>query len=354
MFDLEFWKNRKVFITGHTGFKGSWMLCVLKYLNAKVYGYALESEAKPNMYEIISGDNLCKSVIGDVRDYDKLCGALTESGAEIVIHMAAQPLVIEGYKNPKETYETNVMGTVNILEAVKNCESVKGFLNVTTDKVYENVNKNTGYIETDRLGGFDPYSGSKACSELITLSYRQSFFNVDSFKSHNKVIGTARAGNVLGGGDWAENRIIPDCVKAAFGNFEILIRNKNAVRPWQHVLEPVCGYLKFTEYMVKYGKDYSISLNFGPNETDCKTVGEIVKIFSERWGGLNYKFTDAHYYEAGLLKLDSTLAGKKLNWNGKYHVKKAISTIVDWVKAYKDKSDMQKFTIRQIEEYLKS
>lgn len=353
MFDLEFWKGKKVFLTGHTGFKGSWMLCVLKHLQAECYGYALEPNTVPNMYEIIDGNALCKSTIGDICDYNKLSKALNDSKAEIVIHMAAQPIVIESYKDPKGTYNTNVMGTVNILEAVRHCKSVKAFINVTTDKVYENVNKDEGYIECERLGGFDPYSNSKACSELVTASYRQSFFNVDNFSEHNKVIGSARAGNVLGGGDWAADRLIPDCVRAALNNNEIKVRNAKAIRPWQHVLEPVCAYLKFAEYMVKYGKTYSISLNFGPNEKDCKTVGEIIEVFCNKWGNIKYSFVDAVYHEAKLLKLNSSKAKKMLEWQGKYSVEKTISTIIDWTKAYRDKKNMQEFTVKQIEEYLK-
>lgn len=356
MLDRKFWDNKKVFLTGHTGFKGSWMVSLLSLLGAKCKGYALNPPTKPSLYEIIGGDKLCGSVIADIRDLNRLKAEVRNFMPDIVIHMAAQPIVLESYKNPVDTYNINVMGTVNILEAVRCCGGVKAVVNVTTDKVYENYNKMEGYREDDRLGGYDPYSNSKACSELVTSSYRSSFFNIEKLKEHGCGIATARAGNVLGGGDWAEDRLLPDCVRAALKQEKIVIRNGGAVRPWQHVLEPLVCYLKIAENIIKYGAKYCAGFNIGPDVKDCRPVIDVIKLFCDYYGeGMEYTETNpGGFHEAGLLVLDNSKAKKMLGFSPKYGIEQTIQRVVEWTKAYRDGIDMAEFTKSQINSYLQS
>ena len=298
--DKNFWIGKKVFLTGHTGFKGSWLAFILNFFGAKVTGYALKPPTTPNLFSLTNLEKNIQSVEGDVRDFEKLKKTFNACKPEIVFHLAAQPIVLEGYKNPAATYETNVMGTVNILECVRQSESVKSFVNVTTDKVYHNNEWTWGYRETDLLDGIDPYSNSKSCSELVTETYRRSFF-----QDSEVAISTARAGNVIGGGDFADFRIIPDCVRAALENKKIQVRNQNSIRPYQHVLDPLFAYLMIAERQFS-NKKFASCYNVGPNEEDCIATGKLVKIFCESWGeGLTWESNSVNQpREANFLKLD--------------------------------------------------
>ena len=351
--NFSFFRDKRILLTGHTGFKGSWMLAILHKFGAKVCGFSLAPNTSPSMYEVIGGDNLCESVIADIADYEKLYETVKRFKPEIVIHMAAQPIVLESYKNPAYTYRTNVMGTVNILEAIRNTDSVRSFVNVTTDKVYENVNVSRGYKEDDSLGGYDPYSNSKACSELVTKSYRSSFFNPEKFSEHGVSISTCRAGNVLGGGDWADNRLIPDCVRSAFKGEEIVIRNPSAVRPWQHVMEPLFMYLKVA--MLQYGNpDFSGHYNIGPEVYQCKPVGDIIELFVKHFDGAAYRVKqnpDAPH-EANLLYLDIEKSKRVLGFKPRYDAENTIIKCIEWYKAHAENGDMLKFTLKQIGEFL--
>lgn len=334
--DYSFWKDKKVFITGHTGFKGSWLTIWLNLLGTKVYGYALNPPTDPSLYEKGAVSESVTSVLGDIRDLTALKKALNDAMPEIVVHMAAQPIVRESYRIPVETYETNVMGTVNILEAVRNCTSVRAFVNVTTDKVYENREWVWGYRESEPFGGHDPYSNSKACSELVTSSYRSSFFNPNDYKSHGIAVATARAGNVIGGGDWAIDRIVPDCIRASLKGDAIIVRNPHSIRPWQHVLEPLHGYLTLAQYLFTNGIKYADGWNFGPSDEDCVSVGNLVKMFCTEWGGkAHFKIqSDNGPHEANFLKLDCSKAKMNLNWKPVWNIKNALRAIVSWEKGF--------------------
>lgn len=341
---LEFYKNKKVFITGHTGFKGSWLSKMLIMAGADVTGYSLKPECEENLFDIskVAGD--MNSVIGDVRDFDALRKAFRQAKPDIVIHMAAQPLVRVSYKLPQYTYETNVMGTVNLLECVRSVDSVGSVLNVTTDKVYENVETDRGYTEDDKLDGYDPYSNSKSCSELVTHSYRRSFFDDAGIP-----VSTARAGNVIGGGDFSKDRIIPDCVRAAIAGETITVRNPDAVRPFQLVLDPLYAYLLIAQ---KQYEDRKLAgyYNVGPENEDCITVGELTDIFCREWGdGAHWEsHADNGPHEAGLLKLDCTKIKTVLGWKPKYDIKTAIARTVEWSKTYAAGGDVIGVMERQI------
>lgn len=345
--DLEFFANKKILITGHTGFKGSWLCHILSLAHAQVIGYALEPNTTPNLYEISKVDSKVKSVIGDIRDFQKLNQVFDEYQPEIVIHLAAQPLVRESYQNPRYTYETNVMGTVNICECVRTHASVKSFLNVTTDKVYKNNEWCWGYRENEPLDGFDPYSNSKSCSELVTHSYINSFFQ------ENKIaVSTARAGNVIGGGDFAADRIIPDCVKAMERKNSILVRNPNSTRPYQHVLEPLAMYLMIAK---KQYEDitYAGYYNVGPDDKDCITTGELVALFCRLWGE-DAKWetqTTEGPHEANFLKLDCSKIKSIFQWSPRWGVEEAIAKTVEWSKEYLDKKDIMECMEKQIYEF---
>ena len=344
---LEFFKNKKILITGHTGFKGSWLSRILILAGAKVCGYSLEPETDPNLFNILDIEDNIKHIIGDIRDLDKLKKTFDEFEPEMVIHLAAQPIVRESYDKPVYTYETNVMGTVNICECVRLSKSVKSFLNVTTDKVYDNKEWNKGYVEEDYLDGFDPYSNSKSCSELVTHSYKRSFLDNTDIK-----VSTARAGNVIGGGDFAKDRIIPDCVRTVFKNEKLTIRNPKSIRPFQHVLEPLKVYLMILEKQYK-NKEFSGSFNVGPNIEDCVTTLEIVDLFKNFWGGnFDYEIVENKGpHEAGFLKLDCAKLKKVYEWKAIYDIKEAVEKTVSWSKAYFEGRDMTEFTDAQIKDF---
>ena len=353
MIDKGFWKGKRVFITGHTGFKGSWLCLWLNYLGAEVTGYALKPLTNPSLFELCKMDKLVTSIIADVRDKEYLSKGMAAANPEIVIHMAAQPLVRESYKNPVETYAINVMGTVNLFEAVRNCKSVKSVVNVTTDKCYENKEWYWGYRENEPLGGFDPYSNSKACSELVTSAYRNSFFNPKDYGTHGVGLASARAGNVIGGGDWAADRLIPDCVRYLLAGEKIIIRNPKAIRPWQHVLEPLSGYLVLAQKLYEYGSRYAEGWNFGPNDNDAKPVEWIVNRMCSKWGYNScYEIdTGEHPHEAHYLKLDCSKAKTRLNWFPKWNLEQAIDKVIEWVQVYKNNKDIAEVCFNQIEEY---
>lgn len=348
MFDLSFYKNKKVFVTGHTGFKGAWLCKILANAGAIVTGYSLEPPTNPSLYEIanIAGD--VKSIIGDIRDFESLKTAFDEAQPEIVLHLAAQPIVRDSYKDPRFTYETNVMGTVNILECVRTSDCVKSFLNVTTDKVYKNREWEWGYRENEELDGYDPYSNSKSCSELVTHSYQQSFF------ADRKVpVSTARAGNVIGGGDFANDRIIPDCVRAAMAKEDIIVRNPHSTRPFQHVLEPLFAYLMIA---AKQYEDSAFAgyYNVGPDEVDCFKTGALVDLFVSKWGG-GLKWVDKYDggpHEANFLKLDCSKLKSTFGWKPKWNLEKAIEKTVEWSKCYIEGGNIRACMNRQIAEFL--
>ncbi|MDF2635473.1 MAG: CDP-glucose 4,6-dehydratase [Pelosinus sp.] len=356
MINKEFWQGKKVFITGHTGFKGSWLCLWLTLLGAKVTGYALQPPTKPSLFELCRVDELVTSVIGDVRDRESLTKVMLTAQPEIVIHMAAQALVRDSYNNPVDTYAINVMGTVHVLEAVRACRNVKAIVNVTTDKCYENKEWVWGYRENEPMGGYDPYSNSKGCSELVTSSYRSSFFNPNEYKEHGVGLATARAGNVIGGGDWAADRLIPDCINALLKNEKIRIRNPHSIRPWQHVLEPLSGYLLLAQRLYEDGKDFAEGWNFGPNDSDAKPVAWVVRKMCEEWGSYASYEVDKgnHPHEAHYLKLDCSKAKAKLFWQPSWDLEQALGKIVEWVHAYQQKADMRAICLQQIQEYMKS
>jgi len=355
MINKNFWKDKRVFLTGHTGFKGAWLSLWLNLLGAKVTGYALNPPTNPSLFKLCKIEELVTSVIGDIRDLENLQKALFKAKPDIVIHMAAQPLVRDSYKNPVDTYSTNVMGTVNLLEAVRICKTVRAFINVTTDKCYENKERAAGYCEDEPLGGYDPYSSSKACSEIVTAAYRNSFFNPKEYSAHGVGIATARAGNVVGGGDWAQDRLIPDFVRAILSNKKITIRNPKAIRPWQHVLEPLFGYLLLAEKLYENGAKYSQAWNFGSDEKDSRSVLWIVKKLCFKWGeAASYEIDKGkHPHEAHYLKLDCTKVKKRLDWNPKWDLEKALDKIVEWTRAYKERKDLRRVCYNQIELYSK-
>ena len=343
----KFYKGKSVLVTGHTGFKGSWLIRILTLSGAKVTGYSLNPPTDPSLFQIAGLEQTVNSVIGDIRDLEGLKKVFHQAKPEIVFHLAAQPIVRDSYKNPAYTYETNVMGTVNILECVRTADSVKSFLNVTTDKVYENKEWEYGYRENDPLDGYDPYSNSKSCSELITHSYQKSFF-----ADGGCAISTSRAGNVIGGGDFANDRIIPDCIRAASRGKDIIVRNPFSTRPYQHVLEPLAMYL--TIAMKQYeNKAYEGYYNVGPDDRDCITTGQLADLFCSLWGE-KVKWInqyDGGPHEANFLKLDCSKVKKVFGWQPRYHVKEAVEKTVQWSKSWLAGEDMLAVTHRQIREF---
>ena len=349
----QFWLGKKVFLTGHTGFKGSWLSLWLQELGANVTGYALKSPTDPSLYELANVALGMNSITGDIRDRGALAAALNKSQPDIVIHMAAQSLVRESYLDPVLTYETNVMGTVNLLDAIRNCSSVRAVVNVTTDKCYENKEWLWGYRENEALGGYDPYSNSKACAELVTAAYRSSFFNDKDFDEHGVALASVRAGNVIGGGDWAKDRLIPDILKAFSSNHSAAIRYPNAIRPWQHVLAPLHGYLLLTEKLFDEGPKYAEGWNFGPSESDAKPVAWIANNLVEMWGnGATWHAEDlVHPHEANYLKLDTSKARARLNWEPHLTLDEALKLIVEWTKGYRNGANVREITTSQIKRY---
>ena len=350
----SFWQNRKVLVTGHTGFKGSWLTLVLHTLGAEVVGYALDPYSDRDNFSLCRLSDKAADIRGDVRDIDKLSSTFKEHKPEIVFHLAAQPLVKRSYGYPKETYETNVMGTLNVLECIKQADYRQTAVIVTSDKCYENMEQVWGYRESDRLGGYDPYSSSKACVEILVSSYRNSFFNINEVEKHGKAIGTVRAGNVIGGGDWSENRIVPDCIRALEENQPIKIRNPKALRPWQYVLEPLYGYLALAEKLHERPKEFSGAYNFGPNADSVKTVWEMAEGIVKRWGfGELLDVCDPKAeHESNLLTLDISKALFELGWKPKMSMEEALDATVEWYKRYKD-GDAFRLCISQIANYEK-
>jgi CDP-glucose 4,6-dehydratase len=349
----SFWKGKRVLLTGHTGFKGGWLSLWLQSLGANMLGYALAPPTNPSLFEVADVEKGMISVIGDIRDLVKLQAIFAEHRPEIVIHMAAQPLVRYSYENPVDTYSTNVMGTVHLLEAVRNTPGVKAVVNITTDKCYENREWAWGYRENEPMGGYDPYSNSKGCAELVSSAYRSSFFNASSHAQHGVALATVRAGNVIGGGDWARDRLIPD-ILAAFEQDKLVdIRNPYAIRPWQHVLEPLRGYLTLAERLYEHGPSYAEGWNFGPNDEDAKPVGWIVEQMASLWGeGARWQLdASAHPHEANYLKLDISQARGRLDWHPALRLNDALELIVDWSKQRLAGADMHQLTLSQIHSY---
>lgn len=343
------YNGKRVFLTGHTGFKGSWLSLFLKELGADVMGYSLEPNTDPSIYKICDIDRDIKSVIGDIKDLDKLCDAMKEFNPDIIFHLAAQPLVRLSYKEPKNTYETNVIGTLNVYEAARKCPSVKAIVSITTDKCYENKEWPYGYRENDPMGGYDPYSSSKGCAELLTASYRNSYFNELGIG-----IASARAGNVIGGGDWAEDRLIPDLARATADDKTLVIRNPLATRPWQHVLEPLSGYLWLGALLLEGKNEYACGWNFGPNDNDILSVKEVLDLAVDTWGN-NYEVdSSVQPHEAQLLKLDISKAKAELKWKPVYDVNTAVTKTMEWYKNFyvNREADIKNYTINQIKEYI--
>ncbi|ASA19862.1 CDP-glucose 4,6-dehydratase [Paenibacillus donghaensis] len=357
---INFWKDKKVFITGHTGFKGSWLSIWLHQLGAKITAYSTAPPTVPSLYQISNADQLLTSVIGDIRDAYLLQRTMRDADPDIVFHLAAQPLVRESYINPVDTYAVNVLGTVNVLEAIRQNNllgaGIKALVNVTTDKCYDNKEWLWGYRESDPLGGFDPYSNSKACSELITSCYRNSFFNPHRYQEHGVAIASARAGNVLGGGDWASERLIPDCFKSFCNQAPLVIRSPNSIRPWQHVLEPLSGYLLLGQRLLEEGIRYADSWNFGPEEQDAKSVESVVRRFCSLWGeGAVYETQpDNRLHEAAALRLDCSKAKLQLGWHPRWDLDTALINTAAWYKAYLNQEDMLEICRRQIRQFEQS
>ncbi len=348
-----FWREKRVFLTGHTGFKGSWLSLWLQSLGAHVTGFALPPPTDPSLFELARVQDGMRSLVGDIRNADLLLDAMRETQPEIVLHMAAQPLVRYSYQHPVETYATNVMGTVHLLDAVRTVGGVKAVVNITTDKCYENREWVWGYRENEPMGGYDPYSNSKGCAELVTASYRSSFFNPADYARHGTAVATARAGNVIGGGDWAQDRLIPDIIAAFEQGKAVDIRNPNAIRPWQHVLEPLRGYLMLAERLHEQGPAFAEAWNFGPNDDDARPVGWIVDALVERWGeGARWQRDGGeHPHEATYLKLDISKVRQRLGWQPQLRLANALDYIVSWSKQRQAGVDVRALTLGQIEHY---
>ncbi|QYG05598.1 MULTISPECIES: CDP-glucose 4,6-dehydratase [unclassified Janthinobacterium] len=351
--NAAFWQGKRVFLTGHTGFKGGWLSLWLQQLGADVTGYALEAPTTPSLFEVAGVARGMVSIIGDVRDGEALKRAMAQARPEIVIHMAAQPLVRYSYVNPVETYATNVMGVVNLLEAVRATPGVRSVVNVTSDKCYENREWPWGYRENEAMGGYDPYSNSKGCAELVTAGYRSSFFNAEKYAEHGIALGSGRAGNVIGGGDWAMDRLIPDMLRAIGAGQPVMIRNPHSIRPWQHVLEPLSGYLTLAEKLYTEGPVHAEGWNFGPHDTDAKPVEWIIERMTQEWGaGASWSLDGQnHPHEATYLKLDCSKARGQLGWHPRWDIGQTIAKIVEWHKAFDEGLDMRELSLAQITTY---
>jgi len=351
--DISFWRNKRVLITGNTGFKGSWLSLWLEHLGAKVYGCALKPNTNPNLFEVARVEEGSEVYFCDIRDYSKLNLFLRELEPEIIFHLAAQPLVSNSYLNPLETYSTNVMGLVNLFDISRNLLKLKVIVNITTDKCYENLNvKTKTYQEEDLLGGYDPYSNSKACSELITNSFRNSFFNPTNYSEHGVAIASARAGNVIGGGDWSQDRLIPDVIRSYISKTTLQLRNPSSTRPWQHVLEPLRGYLDLAQNLYLNGCEFGSAWNFGPNEDDVKTVEWVVKEAEKNLPELKYLIDDdISFHEASYLKLNSNKAWHYLDWKSLLASEDVIDQTCKWYKAFFEKKDMRSYTLNEICNY---
>jgi len=347
--DPVFWKDKKVFLTGHTGFKGAWLSLWLQSMGAIIKGYSLEPNTTPNLFTEACVGKGMESEIGDIRDLNQISKSMLDFNPDVLIHMAAQPLVRYSYKNPIETYSTNVMGTVNVLESARKCSNLKSIVSITTDKCYENTGVKTGYKEYDPMGGHDPYSSSKGCAELVTSAYRRSFFSSEDTAS----LASARAGNVIGGGDWAEDRLIPDILRAFQKSEPVVIRNPLSTRPWQHVLEPLSGYLVLAQELFLNGDNFAEGWNFGPKDEECKPVSWILDRMVEIWGG-NASWSldkENNPHEAGFLKLDCSKASSRLKWKPKWDLQFTLKSIVDWHQIYSNGGDIKKQCLKEINNY---
>lgn len=351
--NAAFWQGKRVFLSGHTGFKGSWLSLWLQQMGAELTGYALQAPSDPSLFEVAGVAAGMRSIVGDIRDAAALTAAMQEARPQIVIHMAAQALVRHSYAHPVETYSTNVMGLVNLFEAVRATPGVKAVVNVTSDKCYENKEWAWGYRENEPFGGYDPYSNSKACAELVTAGYRSSFFNPEKYAEHGVALASGRAGNVIGGGDWAEDRLIPDMVRAIGAGRPVQIRSPHAIRPWQHVLEPLSGYLTLAEHLYSEGAAYAEGFNFGPHDTDARPVEWIIERLCQSWGeGAAWQLDAAPQpHEAHYLKLDCSKAHARLRWQPRWNLGQTIDQIVAWHQAHGAGADMRALTLAQIEQY---
>ncbi|MBW8359987.1 MAG: CDP-glucose 4,6-dehydratase [Weeksellaceae bacterium] len=349
--DPSFWKGKKVFVTGHTGFKGSWLALWLQSMGATVKGYALEPPTDPALFVVANVGDQMDSQIGDIRDLEILQKSMISFNPDILIHMAAQPLVRLSYLEPVETYTTNVMGTVNVLEAARSCPYLKAIVSVTTDKCYENKEWAWGYRENEPMGGHDPYSNSKGCAELVTSAYRRSFFHTPDTAS----IATARAGNVIGGGDWAEDRLIPDILRAFEKSQPVVVRNPLSTRPWQHVLEPLSGYLVLAQHLFEDGSEFAEAWNFGPKDEDCKPVNWILDKMMKEWGkDARWELDrNSHPHEAGYLKLDCSKAAARLNWHPNWNLDHTLALIVNWHQDWRAGKNMNEKCLQEIASYNK-
>jgi len=354
MIHPDFWKGKRVFLTGHTGFKGAWLSIWLSELGAELTGYALDPPTSPSMFELAGLAKRMRNIIGDIRDLNFLEKALQEAQPEVVIHMAAQPIVRLSYEQPLLTYETNVMGTAHLLDAIRRCSSVRSVVIITTDKCYDNKEWLWGYREIDTLGGYDPYSSSKACAELVVAAYRNSFFNLKEYgRTHTVAIATARAGNVIGGGDWAKDRLVPDIVKAISEGRKVLIRNPDAIRPWQHVLEPLSGYLMLAEKLYTKGTEYAEAWNFGPYDADAKPVRWIVEKLCSMWpDSPGFEIDTAPKpHEASYLKLDCSKAINRLGWKPTWNLEIALRKIMDWNLEFLHGENIYEVSTQQIADF---
>jgi len=335
------YKNKRVFLTGHTGFKGSWLALWLKEMGAEVFGYSLNLNYSPSHYQLL---NLgLEERIADIMDFGTLKESISSFNPDIVIHMAAQPLVLQSYREPRETFETNVMGTVNVLDACRGVESVKAIVNITTDKCYENKEWVWGYRENDPMGGYDPYSASKGCAELVTSAYRNSFFNIEKYGiEHNVLLASVRAGNVIGGGDWADDRLIPDIMKSVANDETVVVRSPESTRPWQHVLEPLSGYLLIGEKLLKGNRNFAEAWNFGPTDEEAFSVKDVVEAVHKAWPKIKFRFEpkEKKHHEANLLKLDCSKAHFKLGWKGVWDAETTFQKITEWYKCFYENGDV--------------
>jgi CDP-glucose 4,6-dehydratase len=354
--DKYFWPNKKVLITGSTGFKGSWLTTMLYELGADIYGYALQPNTTPSMFRLLSLDKKINFQIGDIRDLNNLSEFINKINPEIVFHLAAQPLVLYSYQNPIETYHTNVLGLVNLLEVIRHNKGIKAVINVTSDKCYENKEWVWGYRENEPMGGYDPYSNSKGCAELVTACYQKSYFNINEFnQTHSTLLASARAGNVIGGGDWASNRLIPDMIKSVLNKEIVRIRNPYAIRPWQHVVEPLSGYLTLAKHLYNGEVQYSSPWNFGPNLEDAKPVEYIISRLCNLWGdNANWQLdiNKNYQHEANYLKLDCSKANNILHWHPKWNLDTTLDKIIQWYKVYQQNGDLYQITKDQIYQYM--
>jgi CDP-glucose 4,6-dehydratase len=352
--DQTFWNGKRVFLTGHTGFKGSWLSVWLASMGAQVTGYSLAPNTSPSIFEILDVESqINTSVIGNINNLDTLNKAMRASAPEIVIHMAAQPLVRYSYANPLETYTTNVLGTAHVLEVVRQISDIRATLIVTTDKCYENKEHGVEFKESDSLGGYDPYSSSKACAELVTAAYRQSYFTEKQKNSFRTAIATARAGNVIGGGDWSCDRLIPDAIRAFNHDEPVIIRNPQAIRPWQHVIEPLSGYLLLLENLFQHGDKFASAWNFGPQDSDTLSVSSVIEMMTKRWHRkASWRVVDAEQpHEAQLLRLDCRKAKERLDWSPRWSLEIAIEKTAEWHQAHHAQADMLALSLTQIAQH---